>query len=63
MGEPYRNPVTEAVCIAAGWPYCEEHNSQRRLCEDRHVRIEPPKHVYWCEYPYHDCICPAEVKA
>ena len=57
-----RSRIVEAVCIAAGWPYCAEHDSQRRNCEHLHAQPEP-KHVYWCEYPHHDCICPAEVKA
>ncbi|HVV37606.1 MAG TPA: hypothetical protein VHC63_13435 [Acidimicrobiales bacterium] len=50
-----------AVCKAAGWEYCAEHNEPLlyapKGCLGRHPKPEP-QHVYWCEYPERGCICP-----
>lgn len=49
-----------AVCEAAGWPYCEEHDQANRIGGCFHLHQSPePEHVYWCEFPDRDCICPA----
>lgn len=51
--------VIKAVCIAAGWPYCKEHDKARRFSSDgcAHLHPLPPKHYYLCEYPNRECSC------
>ncbi len=52
----------EAVCEAAGWPYCSDHDRPRydgsNPCARLHDAPEV-KHDQACSWPDDDCICGA----
>ena len=57
----------EAVCAAAGWPYCVEHDRPRydgsRPCAHLHWNDDPTNHDQACSWPNDDCICGAFERA
>lgn len=52
----------EAICAAAGWEYCPEHDKPRydgpTPCAHLH-RVVEVKHDQACSWPNDDCICGA----
>lgn len=53
----------QAVCDAAGWLYCADHDRPRydgsRPCDALHRVSDEGKHDQACSWPNDDCICGA----